>query len=118
MTLLAPTQRKAHIPTWTLADRLRKAREDANLTQQELAELTGISHTSIKNYEGGKRTPRVLYLRAWSEATGVPACWLDSGQSCGCDLEPPAGLEPATCGLQGDHFPDFVPAWLVEAVAR
>lgn len=27
-----------HIPTWTMADRMRKARMDAGLTQQEIAQ--------------------------------------------------------------------------------
>ena len=35
------------IPEWTVADRLRKARESADLSQAELAELTGISRRTI-----------------------------------------------------------------------
>lgn len=111
MTLLAVVQERAglHIPTWSMGDRLRKAREDAGLTQQELAEITTISHTSIKNYEAGKRTPRALYLRAWAEATGVPVEWLETGTApadAGAEVEPPAGIEPATYSLQGNHIPE------------
>ncbi|WP_209706985.1 helix-turn-helix domain-containing protein [Leucobacter exalbidus] len=77
MTLLAPMA--TMIPEWTLADRLRKARETTGLDQIEFAERSGISRTSITNYEQGKRAPRGLYLRAWSEATGVPVEWLETG---------------------------------------
>ena len=69
------------IPEWTMADRLRKAREMIGMDQIEFAEHSGISRTSITNYEQGKRAPKGLYLRAWSEATGVDAVWLETGKA-------------------------------------
>jgi transcriptional regulator with XRE-family HTH domain len=68
------------IPTWTLADRLRKARELTGLDQGAFAELAGISRTTVTNYEHGKRAPRRLYLRAWAEAAHVDVAWLSTGQ--------------------------------------
>jgi len=38
-TVTAPPQK--HIPAWTKADRLRKAREDAGFTPAQIAELIG-----------------------------------------------------------------------------
>jgi transcriptional regulator with XRE-family HTH domain len=105
------------IPAWGTGDRLRKAREKTGLDQTQFAELIGVSRVSVGHWEAGRREPRTIYLRAWATATSVPACWLATGESCGCDVEPPIGLEPITCALQGDHFPDFVPAWMVEAVS-
>lgn len=104
MTLLTPTA--TFIPQWTMADRLRKAREQTGLDQTEFADRLGITRQSVGNYESGRRTPRPLYLRAWSEATGVPACWIATGETCGCEVEPPVGLEPTTCALQVGEFPD------------
>ena len=83
MTLLAHTEHKATavIPQWTLADRLRKAREMTGLDQIRFSEVVGISRTSITNYEMGKREPRGLYLRAYAEATGVPIEWILTGET-------------------------------------
>jgi transcriptional regulator with XRE-family HTH domain len=71
-----------HIPIWTVGDRLRKAREDAGLSQQELlADMVGVSRNTVGNQEigVGKRAPSRLLLRAWAHATGVPVEWLETG---------------------------------------
>ena len=70
-----------HIPAWTVGDRLRKAREDANLSQKELADLTGVSQRSISAYEGQAKPPRRPVLLAIHMATGVPMEWLETGQA-------------------------------------
>ena len=67
------------VPTWTVADRLRKAREHAGLDQTELADLVGISRNTISNYERGQTAPKRPVLLAWSLATGVPRAWLETG---------------------------------------
>ena len=69
------------IPEWTVADRLRKAREWAGLEQAELARRAGLARNTISNYEGGKVTPRRTGLLAWSMVTGVPVTWLENGES-------------------------------------
>lgn len=68
-----------HIPVWTLGDRLRKAREDAGLSQAELAALLEVSRNTIGNAELGERVPLPITMRAWSLATGVPLEWLRTG---------------------------------------
>lgn len=105
MTLLAPMTTR--IPQWTIADRLRKARELTGMDQGQFADALEISRQSVGNYESGRRVPRGIYLRAWAHATGVPVEWLETGnapaeaEACTCDSEPPVGLEPTTCALQG-----------------
>jgi transcriptional regulator with XRE-family HTH domain len=68
-----------HIPQWTMADRLRKSREDLGLDQQQMAERLGIARQSVSNYERGHTRPLRLILRQWALATGVPEWWLRSG---------------------------------------
>lgn len=71
------------IPEWTLADRLRKAREYAGLDQQEMADRIGISRRSVVNYEGGKHAPGRPVLLSMALATGVPLAWLMDGSTTG-----------------------------------
>jgi transcriptional regulator with XRE-family HTH domain len=63
------------IPEWTLADRLRKARESAGLSQQEMADHLGLSRVTVGTYENGA-TPKLAVLRVWAMRTGVPLDWL------------------------------------------
>ncbi|RWZ52946.1 XRE family transcriptional regulator [Labedella phragmitis] len=58
-------------PQFTVADRLRKARELTGLDQGEFAARAGFARTTVVNYELGHRVPRALYLRAWADASGV-----------------------------------------------
>lgn len=73
------TQTVGRIPEWTLGDRLRKAREDAGLSQVELALSIGVSRGTIGNAELDDRRPLPITLRAWADATGVPLEWLLTG---------------------------------------
>lgn len=67
------------VPEWTKADRLRKSREAAGMERPYLAQLTGLSLTTISNYENGHGNPRASNMRMWAVATGVPFEWLDTG---------------------------------------
>ena len=42
--------------------RLRVLRKERGLTQDQLAEGTGISQTAISNWEAGNRTPSIEYV--------------------------------------------------------
>lgn len=64
------------VPTWTLADRLRKARIYAGYDQTELEARTGISRQSISNYENGRTVPSRPVLLSWAIACGVDLEWL------------------------------------------
>ncbi|WP_430789596.1 helix-turn-helix domain-containing protein [Actinoplanes sp. G11-F43] len=52
---------------------LRRLRRDAVLTQEELAELTGLSIRSISDLERGVRAPRRSTERLLSTALRLPA---------------------------------------------
>lgn len=63
------------IPAWTRGDRLRKARESAGLSQQELADAIGISRRSVSAYESNGTTKRPVLL-SWALLCHVPMAWL------------------------------------------
>lgn len=67
------------IPKFDLNDRLRKARETADLDQTQLAELIGVSRNSVSAAERGASKPRKPVLIAWAFATRVPFEWLMTG---------------------------------------
>jgi transcriptional regulator with XRE-family HTH domain/tetratricopeptide (TPR) repeat protein len=53
--------------------RLRQLRLDARLTQEELAERSGLSVRTIRNLEAGRGSPRRWSLRALAGALGIEA---------------------------------------------
>lgn len=55
----------------TVGENIRKYRKDANLTQKKLGELSGTSETTIKQYELGKRQPKLEMLYKISIALGI-----------------------------------------------
>lgn len=67
------------VPTWTLGDRLRKARTCAGLTQVEMAHAMQLSTRTIANYEGDETTPRHWTIVGWARVTHVPEEWLLTG---------------------------------------
>lgn len=84
--------RTLHIPKWTTGDRMRKSREDLGLSQQEFADVSGISVASIRGYETDVRLPRPIYMRVWSQLTGVPVEWLLTGE-VPADMQKPLAEE-------------------------
>ena len=66
-----------------IADRLRIARDEADLGQRELAELIGASKATVTNYENRRRpTRRKAYIvKAWALATGFDYQWLLTGET-------------------------------------
>lgn len=74
------TQSGGVIPHFTVADRLRKAREAAGLDQTGLARRMGVSRGTISNTERGVVSVRRPMVGAWSLATGVPVSWIETGE--------------------------------------
>ncbi len=62
-----------------MADRMRKARTSAGLSQSDICERIGISRKSVTNYEQGDTKPLRAILNAWAEVTGVPVEWIVDG---------------------------------------
>jgi len=56
-----------------LGRNLRRARLDRKMTQEEVAELSGVHATEVSRIEGGKRDPQVSTVRRLAKAVGVNA---------------------------------------------
>lgn len=63
----------------TLAERVKFAREKANLTQIEVSELVGMSQPSFQKIESGG-TKRTTYIQELAQVLGVNPHWLATGQ--------------------------------------
>ena len=99
------------IPQWTIADRLRKAREMTGMDQGQFAEHAGLSRTGVNAAEGGKTTPRRSTLKLWALASGVPLHWIETGET------PSPGGEVVSGGARPEGFepPTF---WLGSTGSR
>lgn len=58
------------------AIRLKNARKEAGLTQQELGDKIGVSKSTVTGYEKGYREPDVFKIKEMSKALGVDANYL------------------------------------------
>src|SRR5690349_4115902 len=60
--------------------RIKRLREEASLSQEELAEKSGLSLAAIAAYESGKRRrPYQSSLRGLADALQVPVAYLRTG---------------------------------------
>lgn len=66
------------IPSWSLGDRLRKAREHAGLSRDQLAAKLSVPKGTLWKWETDATRPRDVVEMAdrWAQATGVPVAWL------------------------------------------
>jgi DNA-binding XRE family transcriptional regulator len=91
MTLADVSGHRWHVPEFSQNDRLGKAREDAQITQDRMGELLGCSRRTIVRYESaGARVPRSVLL-AYHVATQTDLGWIESGIPSWCtprDLNP------------------------------
>jgi len=55
----------------TLGDRIRQAREQADISQAELARRIGISKNAMNTIEGGQSDPRVSRIVAIARVLGL-----------------------------------------------
>lgn len=58
--------------TVDIAKRIRQAREEAHLSQEELAQAVGVSDKSISAYEKSRSIPPVNKLKKIAESTHHP----------------------------------------------
>jgi transcriptional regulator with XRE-family HTH domain len=70
----------AHVPTWTLGNRLWRARSYRGLTQQQLASELQIGLRQVKEAEADKRPARRATVLAWALVCGVDPTWLEYGE--------------------------------------
>ena len=64
-----------------LGQKMREARKNKELTQQELADLSHVSVKQIANIEKGKMNPSYLILRALAKVLHISLDTLSPGQS-------------------------------------
>ena len=88
------------IPEWTIADRLRKARESAGYGSKEFAEHTSMARATISAAENGHRVPSKANVRLWALATGVPFEWIMNGE-----VPQPAGPDEGLRSHLGESNP-------------
>jgi len=60
-----------------ISDRIKTAREDAGLTQQQLEEATGLSQSHISRLENGVHSPSAVTLKKLAAATAKPISYFD-----------------------------------------
>lgn len=60
----------------TFAQKLKQARKDADLTQEQVEEKTGIRHETLSKYELGKIEPNIETLGKLCDLYCVSADWL------------------------------------------
>ena len=56
----------------TIGEKIKSYRKAAGLTQKKLGELSDTSESTIKQYESGKRQPRIEQLQKIAETLNVP----------------------------------------------
>lgn len=64
-------------PTWTLGDRLRKARTSVDVTNQDMADILGVERNTVSRWEHDQTVPTRAILLAYAMRTGVPVWWLE-----------------------------------------
>jgi len=67
----------------TLGDRLNAGREDAGLSQKQLAEMIGVKTSVIKGWENDTNEPRANRLQMLAGVLGVSVGWLITGEGDG-----------------------------------
>ena len=70
---------EASLGTWTgfVSDRVKKARLDAALTQEQLAEKAGIPQSHVSRIETGKHSPTQMTLQKIATALSLPLSHFD-----------------------------------------
>lgn len=56
---------------YNYGERIKAARKASGLTQEQLAKKCGLATITIRQYESGKREPRLAQMKALAVATGV-----------------------------------------------
>ena len=59
------------MPTETIAQRITLMRKRRNMTQKDLADKTGLTTSTISNYEAGRFTPNVANMKLLADALGT-----------------------------------------------
>lgn len=86
-------QSDGYVHAMELNQRIFKARSDAKMTQEQLANAVGKTRGAVAQWESGEVRPRHSTLQAIAEATGKPLIWLVNGVGEGEPSAARVGLE-------------------------
>lgn len=89
-------------PQWTLGDRLAKARDEAGLTVQQMADRLGVNRNTITNYERGRSSVPKAVVISYALITDVPFEWFGEGFRTGSFTLPAAPDDLSTLPLSRD----------------
>jgi DNA-binding XRE family transcriptional regulator len=85
----------------TFSEKLRELREQANLTQEQLAQRSGVNLWTIRGYEQGRREPNWKGAIDLARALGVTVEAFAGCASKDETVEPRAVLAPEPAGKSG-----------------
>ena len=66
-------------PTWTVAERIKRARLLAGLDQADVSAACSVSRTAVSAWENGQTEPRFSSLVLLARLTGQPLEWFAAG---------------------------------------
>jgi len=69
------------VPSWDLADRMRKSLRHSGTGVQEMADYLGVARNTVSTWINGRIQPSTQTLRLWALRCGVSYEWLCGGQS-------------------------------------
>jgi transcriptional regulator with XRE-family HTH domain len=67
-------------------DRMKLARMKAGIEQEEMAEILGVSSSTVSNWENGRVSVKLPFLSAWAQVTGFNMSSLIPPPPCGAKL--------------------------------
>ena len=67
------------MPIDAIGERIKEARQERGLSQEELAQIINSTKSAISRYESGKRQPRIEQLKSIASALDVDVNWLMNG---------------------------------------
>lgn len=65
------------IPTWTLGDRLAKARDDAGISQLEMSRRLNVARNTVSNWENDHVAVTKATMIAYASITRAPLWWIE-----------------------------------------
>lgn len=80
----------------TFGDRLAAARENAGMTQAQLARRLGVKPSTLRGWEQDISEPRANRLSMMAGLMGVSIMWLLNGEGDGLDASDNAGMDEDT----------------------
>ena len=96
----------------SLGTRIKQARECAGFTQEQLAEIIGVTRTAIARYEAGDIEPRIQKLAAIAETLNVSTDYLLDVKGRATDYSIPEkayfSLMALVEEMKTESMPDFM----------